>query len=336
VKILFLLKKNLIYGSQHSVIAKSGLLNSARITAHQLHKHLKIHTEIEICVDGNEIDRFLHKHRPQICVIEALWATPDKMRELIRLHKRITFVVLIHSEVPFLANEGNAIAWIKEYNDIERVYPAFNSEKTTEQFGEQGIYDLYLPNIYLDVDKKDYKKKDNCGVLNVGCFGAIRPFKNQLIQAMAAMVYANRNKMVLHFHMNTSRVEQVGEGVLKNIISLFEGTPHKFVNHGWLEREDFLALVHKMDVNLQVSMTESFNITSADSVHENVPVVVSKTIDWMPDSQKADTEDMENIVDKIGYSINNRGNVVRKSIRYLNRYNKRALDAWEDVLKKLL
>jgi hypothetical protein len=335
VKILFLLKKNLIYGSQHSVIAKSGLLNSARITAHQLHKHLKVHTEIEICVDGNEIDKFLHKHRPQICIIEALWVTPDKLRELIRLHKRIIFVVLIHSEVPFLANEGNAISWIREYNDIERVYPAFNSEKTAEQFGELGIYDLYLPNVYHDVDKKDRHKQDNCGVVHVGAFGAIRPFKNQLIQAMAAIVFAEKNKLVLHFHMNTTRLEQAGEPVLKNIKALFEGTPHKLIEHGWMERDNFLHVVSHMDVGLQVSFSESFNIISADFVHENVPIVVSKTIDWMPESQMVGTEDMDAIVQLMERSINHRNSVVRKSIRYLNRYNKRALDAWEDAIKKL-
>lgn len=73
MKILFLLKKNLIYGSQTSVIAKSGLLNSARITASQLEKHLGVKTEIEVCVDGNEVDKFLHKHKPKICIIEAIW-----------------------------------------------------------------------------------------------------------------------------------------------------------------------------------------------------------------------------------------------------------------------
>lgn len=336
MKILFLLKKNLIYGSHYSVIAKSGLLNSARITAHQLHKHLGIHTEIEICVDANEIDKFLHKHKPKICVIEALWVIPEKFRLLTRLHRHTTFIVLIHSEVPFLANEGSAINWIKEYNDIERVYPAFNSEKTFEQFNTIGIYDLYLPNIYLDVEKKERVKRDNCGVVHVGCFGAVRPFKNQLIQAMAAIVFADRNKWVLHFHMNTSRLEQAGESVLKNIKALFEGTPHKLIEHGWFEREEFLHLVSKMHVGLQVSFSESFNIVAADFVHENVPIVVGKTISWMPTSQQCDTEDMEEIVSLMEHSIVHRNTVNRKSIRALTKYNKMALEAWEDVIKKLL
>jgi hypothetical protein len=148
-------------------------------------------------------------------------------------------------------------------------------------------------------------------------------------------VFAEKNKLVLHFHMNTTRLEQAGEPVLKNIKALFEGTPHKLIEHGWMERDNFLHVVSHMDVGLQVSFSESFNIISADFVHENVPIVVSKTIDWMPESQMVGTEDMDAIVQLMERSINHRNSVVRKSIRYLNRYNKRALDAWEDAIKKL-
>lgn len=333
MKILFLLKKNLIYGSYNSVIAKSGLLNSARITSSQLEKHLRVKTDIEICVDGNEVDKFLHKHKPNLCVIEALWVTPEKLEELTRLHRKIIFVVLIHSEVPFLANEGNAIEWIKKYNAIDRVYPSFNSKRTFEQFHSLGIADLYLPNIYLDVAKKERGNID--GKLNVGCFGAIRPFKNQLIQAMAAMIFANNLGVGLRFHMNTSRTEQGGQSALKNIKALFDGSKHKLIEHGWKERDAFLCLVNKMDIGMQISFSESFNIVTADFVHENVPVVVSPTIEWMPDSQKVDTEDMDAIVALMEYSLSHSRQIIKKSLKALNTYNDDALNAWSRVLKKI-
>lgn len=332
MKILFLLRKNLIYGSQKSVIAKSGLLNSARITAGQLKKHLHVKTEIEVCVDGNEVDKFLHKHKPHTCVIEALWVTPEKLRELTQLHKRIVFFVLIHSEIAFLANEGNAISWINEYNEIDRVYPAFNSKKTFEYFRHLDIADMYLPNIYLDVEKRERRHRTPTNVFECGCFGAIRPFKNQLIQAMAAIIFANRHGFLLRFHMNTSRVEQGGEGVLKNIRALFECNKHEFIEHGWKERDEFLHTISQMTIGLQVSLTESFNIISSDFVHENVPIVVGKTIDWMPESQKVDPEDLNAIVECMTESFQNRASVIRKSIRALNKYNRRSVQAWATVL----
>lgn len=324
----------MLSGGQTSPVAKSGLLNSAMITAGQLEKHLSVKTVIEVCVDGNECDKFLTMHRPKVCIIEAIWVTPTKLKELQDLHKRVKFVVLVHSEVSFLANEGNAIEWIFDYNDLDHAFPGFNSERTFRQFQELGIMDVYLPNVYLDVEFKGREKRDHCGTINVGCFGAIRPFKNQLIQAMAAVTFANRNNWHLHFHMNTTRAEQGGESVLKNIRALFETNKHELIEHGWKTREEFFELISRMDICLQVSLTESFNITAADSVHENVPVVVSPTIDWMPGDQQADTEDIEDIVKKMEKSIVNRNAVVRKSVRYLNRYNDRALDAWKDFLFK--
>lgn len=315
------------------MIAKSGLLNSARITAGQLEKHLHIKTDIEVCVDGNEVDKFVHHHRPTFCILEALWVTPPKLRELTRLHPRVVFIVLIHSEVAFLANEGNAISWINEIETIDRVYPAFNSRKTFEYFNSMGIEDLFLPNIYLDVEKRYTERKyQHRGVVNCGCFGAIRPFKNQLLQAMAAIIFANRQELILRFHMNTSRVEQSGEGVLKNIRALFENNKHELIEHGWKERSDFLHTVSHMDIGLQVSLSESFNIISADFVHENVPIVVGTTIDWMPDSQKVNPENLEDIVAAMEDSLDNRISVVRKSIKALKKYNENALDTWGSAL----
>lgn len=324
----------MLSGGQTSPVAKSGLLNSTQITASQLEKHLEVKTEIEVCVDGNECDKYLTEHRPNVCVIQALWVTPVKLKELQGIHKRVKFVVLIHSEVSFLSNEGNAIEWIFEYNKLDHVFPGFNSERTFKQFEELGIIDVYLPNVYLDVEFKGRERRDNSGTVHVGCFGAIRPFKNQLIQAVAAILFANRNNWHLHFHMNTSRAEQGGESALKNIRALFDTNKHQLIEHGWKNREDFLDLISRMDVCLQVSLTESFNITAADSVHENVPVVVSPTIDWMPPSQWADTEDADDIVKNMEQSIVHRNTIVKKSVKYLNKYNDRALDAWKDFLFK--
>lgn len=328
MKILFLLKKNLIYGSYNSVTAKSGLLNSARITAHQLHKHLHYHTEIEVCVDGNDIDRQLHKHRPNIVIIEALWATPKKLNQLIHLHRHTTFIVLIHSETAFLAHEGNAIDWLKQYDSIDRVFPAFNSKSTFEQFQSIGLRPLYLPNIYYDV-QDCYEETDN-KFLHIGCFGAIRPFKNQLIQAMAAIVVAKKLDKHLHFHMNTSRLEQGGESVYKNIKSLLG---HHLIEHGWSERGTFLQLVKSMDSGMQVSFTESFNIVAADFAHENVPCVVGTTINWMPNMLQCDPESLESITGALLKALDRRRRMAGKQVEAVTKYNKLALKQWAGVFR---
>lgn len=326
MKILFLLKRNLIYGNYNSLIAKSGLLNSARITSHQIHKHLGYKVDVEICVDGNEVDKFVTIHRPKIVIIEALWVTPAKLSELTRLHKHVLFIPLIHSEVPFLAHEGMAIDWIQQYNELYHVIPAFNSEVTYKQFIQLGIECLLLPNVYFDVKSK----KNHCDdkILNIGCFGAIRPFKNQLHQAIAAKIVAQKLGKHLHFHMNTTRLEQGGESVYKNIKALLG---HSLIEHGWKHRDAFLDTIRSMDIGLQVSFTESFNIVAADFVHESVPCIVSPTISWMPDILKVDTENLDELVDKIIRVLKRPRRYAERQVKYLNRYNKEALKQWEKL-----
>jgi hypothetical protein len=46
-----------------------------------------------------------------------------------------------------------------------------------------------------------------------------------------------------------------------------------------------------MNLLLQPSYTESFNMVTADGVAEGVPSVVSSAIDWAPADWKADVDD---------------------------------------------
>src|SRR6202043_1892147 len=63
-------------------------------------------------VDGNSIDRLVSQNNPTRVVLEAIWVTPDKLAQLIKLHPKVRWTVRIHSEISFLANEGMAFAWI--------------------------------------------------------------------------------------------------------------------------------------------------------------------------------------------------------------------------------
>lgn len=329
--ILFLIKKNYSYGGSNT--SKSGVINSAILTAEQLEKYLKVKTDIEICVDGNEVDKFLHKHKPKICVIEALWVTPLKMQELVRLHPKVSFVILIHSEIPFLANEGVAIEWIKEYHFIDHVVVGFNSYETFVDFEKvTGGVNLYLPNIYSDVK---YHFTDNAlnKEINVGCFGAIRPLKNQLLQAFAAIYFANLYNYKLNLHINSSRQEQGGESVLKNIRALFSATEHKLFEYPWMNRENFLLVVGQMHIGLQVSFNESFNIIAADFTKMGIPIVVSDDIEWMYNSAKANPTSVNDIVHKMAKAIRTPKLFVSNSQKALRKHNKHALNVWKSYLK---
>lgn len=99
LKLLFLLKKNLESGGYSSKVKCSGLYNSASILAEQLRDDLGVETALEIVIDGNAIDKQLAAYKPDLAIIEAIWVTPEKIKELVQLHKKVVFVIRIHSEV---------------------------------------------------------------------------------------------------------------------------------------------------------------------------------------------------------------------------------------------
>jgi hypothetical protein len=83
-----------------------------------------------------------------------------------------------------------------------------------------------------------------------------------------------------------------------------------------------------MDICMQVSLSESFNIVTADAVSVDKPVVVSEDIEWMPWLTKAVATSHENIVKKL-MLLNNYPKVFAKLQKfYLKRYNKKAECIW--------
>lgn len=325
MKILFLVKNTSEYGT--SVMpSKAGLRNSARFVVDAVNNFPGVEAILELCRDGNQIDKFLHNFKPAICIIEAIWVTPVKLQELVNKYPAIRFVVRIHSKTPFLSTEGNAIGWIREYVKIALV--SFNHIYTGNEFEALGMSNYYLPNIYPVVYfKGSLPVEPRRNYYKIGCFGAIRPFKNQLAQAMAAIMFAERHNASVHFYVNYSRVEQRGEGVLKNLRALFEDTRHKLVEIEWLDHIDFIKIIGGMDACMQVSFTETFNIVTADCIASHVPVVVSKEIDWLH-CRKADPNYEGNIAEVLDYAIKNKCDLVEDNIQDLNNYNRTAELKW--------
>lgn len=282
---LFIIKNNIDYDNG---TLSNGLRNSAKFVVNML-LHEGIRAKLVDAVDGNSIDKIVHDHQPYRVVIEAIWVTPKKMAELQRLWPKVKWTVRIHSETPFLSSEGNASAWILAYQQ-QGIEVAFNSDDSAKDYGTFGKAS-YLPNYYPL--RKPREAKPSSPILDVGCFGAIRPLKNQLIQAIAAVEYAKHQKKTLRFHMNGTRPEMNGQNNLKNIDAVLGS---QLVLHPWLDHEDFLELIAKMDICLNVSLTESFAIVSADATSIGVPLVGSAAIKWLPDHSRARVDSSEDIV----------------------------------------
>lgn len=284
----------------------SGLFNSARLMVDMLNNN-GVKAAIETAIDNNCIDRLVTQHKPTHCIIEAYWVVPEKFEILAKLHPNITWIIRIHSEVPFWANEGVATDWTLRYLDYKNVILAPNAKRLFEdvktmlsvKYDKETIENrvVYLPNYYPGKQRitKDHKKNAD---LHVGCFGAIRPLKNQLIQAVAAIKYAEKTNRRLVFHINGNRMEGGGEPIVKNIRKLFEHATNGFelVEHAWQPHKNFLDVLETIDIGMQVSYTESFNIVAADMVTMDVPVVTSNEISWINRIFYAEPSSVDSIV----------------------------------------
>jgi hypothetical protein len=300
-KLLFICKQRHIYSHTVNTPIASGLYNSAQFVVNMLN-HNGVNAKLANVIDANSIDKEVTLYKPTHVVIEALWVTPEKMDVLIKRHPKVKWIVRLHSEIPFLAGEGIAMEWLYKYLDCKEITIGANSERMTKQLSE--LFNcpiMYLPNYYPTYSHKNEKHHNDH--INIGCFGAIRPLKNQLIQAISAIEFGNDINKSIHFHINATRVEGKGEPILRNIESLFANNPkHKLVRHEWMSHHDFVNVIKKMDLGMQVSYSETFNIVTADFVNNNIPIIVSPEIFWVSDWFKADPNSVKSIKSKLKFA----------------------------------
>jgi hypothetical protein len=309
----------------------SGLGTSAQLVSDMLNT-IGIESKMVKVIDNNDIDREVYNYKPDYVIIEALWVVPEKFPLLHKLHPRVRWIVRLHSEVPFLANEGIAMDWINRYNELGFVGIGVNNCRLGEALKVLRINPIYLPNFYPVPDNGWKSRKNHGRLLDVGCFGAIRPLKNQLIQAFAAIKYADERGKHLRFHINSERIEQKGGQVLKNLRALFDNVSHELIEHPWMSRDDLLDFLPNLDVGINVSYSETYSIMTADYVVSNVPIVVSPEIYWAPSGTKVDPNDLDDIADGIGRALRFR------KLNFLDRYFLRmnsnaAKKVWSRLLK---
>ena len=348
-KILFILKRREDFDPvKHNAQGLStGLFNSASFMVEML-TAAGVDANIEVAIDNNCIDRLVTKHRPTHCIIEALWVVPTKFTILSKLHPTINWIIRIHSELPFLAGEGMAFDWLGEYITNPKVSIGVNaprmmdeirtylqiSQQWTDEQTKNRIF--YLPNYYPQL----YKSKEyniNKEYIDIGCFGAVRPLKNHMLQAIAALKFANAIGKKLNFHINVGRVEMKGEPVMNNLKALFQHVydqGHQLVFNEWTPRDGFLDLCATMDIGLQVSFSETFNIVGCDVISQGVPLVGSVEIPWMDETYTARAQYCNEIFDALMLTHNNPQQNVESNQQKLTEYTNQTCAVWLEQFKE--
>ena len=347
LKLLFILKRRHDYSNDlanaNKMTVATGMYNSTKFIVKML-DGAGISAKQVMVIDNNDIDREVNKHKPTHVIIEGYWVVPKKFDELKRLHPNITWTVRCHSDVPFLMNEGIAFEWTADYLR-KGIIIAVNSHRICKEFIEyakgSGIKDVdklvvLLENYYPIEDSDDnenHKVHFDNNTFDVGAFGAIRPLKNQMAQAIAAFIYAKKHHKYLKFHINVNRVEVNGESILKNLRAFFSNLKDaELVEYPWMGHEEFLRTLSQMDLCMQVSFSETFNIIAADAVFENVPLLVSSEVPFIYKyvASPVSTNDMAN---KMEFVIKNSRSLCIENRKSLIKYSEHSKNMWINWLK---
>jgi len=351
-RILFILKRREDFNPvEHSPLGLStGLFNSASFMVEML-KESKIEADIKVAIDNNCIDRMVRNYNPTHVIIEALWVVPSKFAVLCKLHPNVRWIIRLHSEMPFMAGEGMAMDWLGDYVSYDNIDIGINAPRMLNEvrtfIGTAKGWDktitenriFYLPNYY----PQDYKTKEfnyNKEFIDIACFGAIRPLKNHMVQAVAALKFANKLDKKLHFHINAGRVEMQGSPVLNNLKGFFQhlhNQGHQMILHEWCPREEFLQLCSYMDIGMQCNFSETFNIVSADLISQGVPVLGCSEIPWASNWFNADPTNSDDICSKLAlvhaYPKENIWLNQRGLQKYTTKTRKIWLNQFEDALE---
>ena len=326
LKVLFVCKSRGVYSN-----GRFGLWNSATFVVTAL-KDIGVKASLVEAIDANCLDRLVTEHKPHVVILEAIWTTPEKLKELTKLHPAVRFVVRVHSKMTFLATEGTAIDWLASFAKIPGVFIAGNNFEFVRDMGRVGIPCVYMPNMYTPPYRFQHSPR-NDGFFHIGCFGAPRPMKNQLAQAVAAIIFGDEMNLKIAFHINSNAVDPGAICVVKNLRALFEQHPtHELIEHDWVEHETFCRLVATMHVGMQVSLSETFNIVSADFVWQDVPVVVSKEISFINWGCRCDNDTNQMIGALKTAYYGKMAGLQKLDLRALTAFNKESLQAWQIAL----
>lgn len=270
-------------------------------------------------------------------VISAPWIPTSELGRLAYQYSDVEFVVVSHSNIGFLQADPQAINLLRSGSELEQAVPNFHIAANSAKFMQwwtatYGTRMLLIPNLY-PFDSVRHKPLWSGGRLRIGCFCAVRPYKNVLTAAAAALEVGVRLRVTdLEFWMSGGRTE--GGGTIANaIFQMYTNVPRaKIVSNNWESWPQFLATVGSMDLMMQPSYTEGFNMVTADGIARGVASVVGDAIGWAPQNWKASTDSASDIANKAISLLHDPG-AVDEGVEALTTHNNNGVQSWIKFLQ---
>jgi hypothetical protein len=267
-------------------------------------------------------------------VVAAPWIPSADLQYVCFKYPTVKFAVNCHSNVGFLQADTNGVKLIRQYVDLEQGALNFQMGGNSVKFVEwmRRAFQAtcaYLPNMYfLDYRTRPHKPLHDGGILRIGAFGATRPQKNLMSAAGAAIVLHEELKVDTEFWVSGGRTEGGGNTILNAVRGLTENIPGFTLKEmGWATWPQFRNLVRRMNLLIQVSYTESFNMVTADGISQGVPSVVSDAIDWAPSYWQAYMDDVCDMA-RVGRQLLYDPQTTEDGLVSLESHNHKSFDAW--------
>ena len=282
---------------------------------------------------AEEVYLAIKAQRPKAVIFQAMSFSYLTLIETKRMFPDVDVYVHLHSKFPFLGVEHSPVYFI-DMCLRHGVKVIFNHRDALNMFPFDGC--LYLPNVYSsNLFTPNIKLSYNNNQLHVGCHGSIRHMKNNVVQAAAACRYAKKVGKELYFHVNNTRNDGELNQILPNLEKVLNLHEAKLVRDPWMNHVDFLSHVSSMDIGMQVSLCETFNVVAADYVNAKLPLVVSPEIDWAGDESKANPTDLPDIVQKM-HTAMIRKDLIEANNNCLVEHNIKAVYDWKVFLSQYL
>lgn len=272
---------------------------------------------------------------PTHVLIEAPWITIPNLGYFLSKYHTVHFVVRAHSQIGFLQVEAGAIDLIRQMILLQESALNFTNASNSERLIDflNKTYtgnSLFLPNLY-DLERVHRKRDTDHQYrrLLIGSFGALRLLKNHTTAAAAAMMIAERRRCDLEFYVSVNREENPGsKGILQAIRNMFARVPWAtLVESPWEPWASFRRTVAAMDLCMQTSFTETFNLATADATAEGVPVVVSSAIEWAPSHWMASVDDAADCA-RVGMALLSDPQSAEEGLKALRSYVERGTAIW--------
>jgi hypothetical protein len=273
-----------------------------------------------------------------VVISSPAWVAPQDYKQLALDHPDVEWVQLNHSGAAYLSIDKHGIKNIRAIAGLEQEHHNVRLAGNNVRFVrwcERAIGPcLHLPNLY-DIEgfaQHAPATRPWANTLRVGCFGASRPWKNQLTAAESVIELAHALGVNVELYVNSRRPDG-GERMIESREELFYGMRDaKLVYVPWEPWGTFRKTIATMHLMYQPSFDETFDVIAADGIAEGVASVVSGAIEWCPTSWQCDAPFDPNELTKVALQLLHDPHAVDDGRHALRSYVLTGLEKWRDYL----